>query len=266
MAFIGGGVMTEAILSRAIALGVMEASNLTVSEPVSERRLELSNRFHITTTPDNVNAASDAAILLIAVKPQHVASVMKELSGNLSDDQTVVSIAAGISIETLTRGLSHTSIIRVMPNTPAKIGAGMSVWTATPSVPTNVKLMVSQLLKSLGAEMYVTDEEQIDTATAISGSGPAYLFMFAEALTDAGIKIGMTEKTATVLTVETILGAARMLAETGTNAKTLRQMVTSPGGTTAEALKVFENEGFGLTIGSAVNAAYRRAKELGRAS
>ena len=261
--FAGGGVMAEAMLSRAIASGLCAASDVSVGEPISERRAELTERYGIAAHPDNASAVKGADIVVIAVKPQHAGNVFHELHGGFDAEQTVLSIAAGVTIRSLTEGLEHDRIIRVMPNTPAQIGAGMSVWTATPQVPEGAREAAASLLGALGREWRVDSEDYLDMATAVSGSGPAYVFAFIEALTEAGVFVGMPRDMAQTLATETTLGSARLASESGEAAAILRERVTSPGGTTAAALRELERSGFKSALIEAVTAAFHRSRELG---
>ena len=262
-AFIGGGVMGEAMLARALASGTVSSHEVCVAEPVTPRRESLAATHGVAVTGDNAEAASSAGLVVLAVKPQHIASVLDDLSGKLGEAQTVLSIVAGVPLSKLVAGLAHEAVVRAMPNTPGRIGAGMSVWTATPSVRDAGRAGAAALLGALGREWYVDDERYLDMATAVSGSGPAYVFAFIEALADAGVRLGMPLDMARTLAVETVAGSSRLARETGEDPGTLRESVTSPGGTTAEALAELERRGFADTVREAVAAAHRRAKELG---
>ncbi len=251
------------MLSRAIANGVVTAADVCVAEPVQARREHLTSTYGVTATAENAGAASSADIVVLAVKPQHLAHAMSDLAGKLATGQTALSIVAGVPVDTLVIGLKHERVVRVMPNTPAQIGEGMSVWTATPSVSEEARKWAAALLGALGREWYVADESYLDMATALSGSGPAYVFTFIEALVEAGVYMGMPRDMATALAVQTVAGSGALARETGQNPALLREMVTSPGGTTAEALRELERGGFRATLLEAVAAAHRKAKELG---
>lgn len=261
--FAGGGVMAEAMFSRAIASGLCAASDVSVGEPVPGRRDDLAERYGIAVHADNAPAVKGAEIVVVAVKPQHVGHVYHDLHGALDAKQTVLSIAAGVTIRSLSEGLGHERVIRVMPNTPAQIGAGMSVWTATPGVPDAARDAAASLLATLGREWRVDSEDYLDMATAVSGSGPAYVFAFIEALTEAGVFVGMPRDMAQALAVETALGSARLAGESGESPAILRERVTSPGGTTAAALREMERKGFKSALIEGVSAAFRRSQELG---
>lgn len=261
-AFIGGGIMAEAMLSRAIAGGSLSASDVVVAEPVEARHAALA-AYGARAVTANREAVEGAGLVVLAVKPQHVDHVFSDLAGNLDTGQTVLSILAGVPLARLTEGLQHRAVVRVMPNTPAQVGAGMSVWTATPDVSEEGRSAAAALLRALGKEWPVADESYIDMATAVSGSGPAYVFAFIESLVEAGVYLGMTRDMALTLSVQTVLGSAQLVSETGDDPGLLRQRVTSPGGTTAEALRALEQGGFKATLQEAIIAAHQRARELG---
>ena len=261
-AFIGGGVMGEAMLARAVAAGVIAPADICVAEPLDDRRTYLGSTHGVAVTADAADAATGAGLVVIAVKPQQIAPVLETLAGKLDATQTALSIVAGVRLKTLVEGLTHPHVVRVMPNTPGRIGAGMSVWTAAPGVSAEGRAAAAALLGALGREWYVDDEAYLDMATAVSGSGPAYVFAFIEALREAGIALGMPREMALVLATETVAGSGRLARESGDPAA-LRTSVTSPGGTTAEALAALEQAGFAAIIRDAVAAAHRRAIELG---
>ena len=231
--------------------------------PSNSRRGELAERYGVAVTPSNADAASAGGLLVLAVKPQHIGHVYHDLHGTLESGRPVMSIAAGVPIASIANGLGHDAVIRVMPNTPAQIGAGMSVWTATPQVSEADRDDAARLLATLGREWRVDSEDYIDMATAISGSGPAYVFAFIEALAEAGVYIGMPRDMALTLAVETAAGAAQLARRSGQNPALLREMVTSPGGTTAAGLRQLERGRLRATIIDAADAALRRARELG---
>ena len=263
IAFIGGGVMAEAIIGGIIESKIANAQDVHVGEPVEARRAHLENTYGLTAHANNRDALEDAGLSVLAVKPLCLPYVLPDLKGKLSKDNALLSIVAGATMKTLTDGLDHKAVIRVMPNTPAQIGAGMSVWTAAPEVPEDKRATTKQILGTLGEELYADDEKLIDMATALSASGPAYVFLFIEALIDAGVYLGMARDVARQLALQTVLGSAQLVKETGSHPAVLKDMVTSPGGTTIEAVRAFEDGGFRATIFSAVNAAYEKSKALG---
>ena len=262
-AFIGGGVMGEAMLARALVAGVVAPADVCVAEPLDDRRAYLATTHGVAVTADAAEAAATAELVVIAVKPQQIAAVLETLAGTFDAKQTALSIVAGVPLKALVEGLKHPHVVRVMPNTPARIGAGISVWTAAPGVSASGRAAAAALLGALGREWYVDDEAYLDMATAVSGSGPAYVFAFIEALAEAGVHLGMPREMALVLATETVAGSGRLARESGEDPAVLRASVTSPGGTTAEALAALDRGGFAATIREAVAAAHRRAKELG---
>jgi pyrroline-5-carboxylate reductase len=217
----------------------------------------------VAVTADSAPPAA-ADVVVLAVKPQVLPSVLSELKGRLRPSQTVLSVAAGVPLARLREGLAHRAVARAMPNMPAQVGAGMIVWTAPAGAPEQLREAATQVLSTLGRALYVPDEKYIDMATAVSGSGPAYVFMFLEALADAAVHIGLPAEMARELATQTVLGSARLAEQTGCHPAELRNLVTSPGGTTAEALLKLEESGLRGAIGRAVQAAFERAKTLGK--
>ncbi len=274
IAFIGGGNMGEAMLSAVLKAGITPPPAISVSDISDTRRLYIEQKyvqeekygkkFSMTVVSSNQQAVEKSDIVVLAIKPQNLAEVMTELKGQLKPNQLVLSIIAGARINTLRLGLNHSSIVRVMPNAPAQVGKGMSVWTATTGVTKQHKEWARSILGAMGKEIYVDDEDYIDKATAVSGSGPAYFFLFVELLTDAAVHIGLPHDIARELVLQTILGSGDFLQKSGKEPSELRKMVTSPGGTTAAALLRLEKGGFSELLTKAVSAAYERAKELGK--
>ncbi len=264
LAFIGGGVMAESIIGGVLSANLTPPEDISVGEPVSERREQLTKKYGLRAFADNADAISEADLAILAVKPQSLPEVMPGLSASLGPQQTVASIVAGATIDTLITGMSQDSVVRIMPNTPAQIGAGMSVWTATAAVPGAVRDAVGQILRTLGDEVYVPDEKLIDMSTALSASGPAYVFLFIEALIDAGVYLGMARDMARRLALQTVLGSTQLVQETGRHPAELKDMVTSPGGTTIAALRAMESEGLRAAVLEGVIAAYDKSVELGK--
>jgi pyrroline-5-carboxylate reductase len=263
IAFIGGGNMGEAMLSAVLAKGLARPVTVTVSDIAGSRLEHLKKKFGVATTSSNQGAVEKADVVVLAIKPQNLAEVMSELKGSLKPSQLVLSIIAGAKIKTLAQGLKHNYIVRAMPNTPAQIGEGISVWTATAEVTKQQKELAGAILGAMGREVYVDDEGYIDMATAISGSGPAYFFLMVEALVDAAVGIGLPRALALELALETMLGSGHLIQRSGKEPAELRRMVTSPGGTTAEALAQLEKGKFADLLERAVKAAYDKAKGLG---
>ena len=264
IAFIGGGNMGEAMLSAILARGLSPPQSISVSDINEARRQHLEQKHGVAVMSSNRLAAEKGEVVVLAVKPQNLAEVMAELSGQLKPAQLVLSIIAGATIQTLSSGLSHNRVVRAMPNTPAQIAEGISLWTATAEVSEQQRGWASSILGAIGKEIYVDDEKYIDMATAVSGSGPAYFFLLAEALVEAAVRIGLPGDMAQELVLQTMLGSGHLIQESGKQPAELRRMVTSPGGTTAEALGELEKGGFSDLITQAVRAAYDKAKRLGK--
>jgi len=264
IAFIGGGAMGEAILAAVLNRGLSTPQTIWVSDVKDERRQYLQQTYQVSVTESNREAAVTGDIIILAIKPQNLPEVMPELNGRIKPGQLVLSIIAGARIDTLCKGIGHRQIVRAMPNTPAQIGEGISVWTATTEVNETQKEQARAILSTLGREIFVDDEGYLDMATAVSGSGPAYFFLFMECLVEAAIRIGFSQDTAQELVLQTMLGSGQLLKKSGKSPAELRRLVTSPGGTTAAALQQLESGHFSELVSQAVAAAYRRAKELGR--
>lgn len=263
IAFIGMGNMGEAMMSAVLSHGVAAPGDITGSDIKEERRQYIRQQYGVEASASARQAIAGADLVVIACKPQDVASATEEFAGQLSAQQVAISILAGTRLETLQECLRHDRVVRVMPNTPAQVGQGMSVWTATPAVTDVQKAAVSDMLGAMGQEVYADDESYLDMATAISGSGPAYVFLFVEALEAAAVQLGFSEQTAGQLALQTTLGSALYLEQSGLPAAELRRRVTSPGGTTAAAIARFETGGFTELVYQAVLAAHQRAQGLG---
>jgi len=261
--FIGGGVMGEAIIAGAARNGVAAPDGIAVSEPIAARRDYLRSTYSLQAMESGPQAVAGADLVVLAVKPQEFSAAGRELAGHLSDSQVVMSIMAGVTINTIENTVQHQAIVRAIPNTPAQIGEGMTVWTATAAVSDTARESVRSVLAVLGQELYVTDEKYVDMATAVSSSGPAYIFLVIEALVDAAVHIGLRRDMATPMVIQTVLGAARYAQATGKHPAELRNQVTSPGGTTTEGLLALEEAGIRAAFTDAVEAAYEKAKQLG---
>jgi pyrroline-5-carboxylate reductase len=243
--------------------GLAKPEAIWVSDVSLARRKALVQQYGVAAMASNLEAISGKEIVVLAVKPQNLAEVMNELGGKIQAGQVVLSIIAGARIGTLSQGLKHSAIARAMPNTPAQIGEGMTVWTATPQVNEEQKGLVGVILGAMGTEIYVDDENYIDMGTAVSGSGPAYFFLMVESLIEAAVAIGLPHDMAGKLAVQTMLGSGRLIQQLGVEPAELRKRVTSPGGTTAWAIEQFEKGQFTELVKRAVRAAYDRARELG---
>jgi pyrroline-5-carboxylate reductase len=255
--------MGEAMLAAVLAKSLAKPASILVSDVSSSRLEHLKQKYSVTVTADNAAAVLGKDIVMFAVKPQNLSEVLKELRGKIESSQLVLSIIAGAKIKTISGGLDHRAVVRAMPNTPARVGEGMSVWTAAPAVTESQKQSAKAILGAMGRELYVADESYLDMATAVSGSGPAYFFLMVEALVEAAIEIGLPRDRAQELVVQTMLGSAKFIEQSGVSPAELRKKVTSPGGTTAAALAQFEKGEFSKLVRRAVRAAYERAKELG---
>ena len=261
IAFIGGGAMGEAIAKCLLTKMIAAPQDMVVSDVSRVRREFLSREYGVNALADNREAVRNADLIILAVKPQNLPQVMGEIRG-LAPEQLVLSIVAGATLSGLCRGLSHSTVIRAMPNMPAQIGEGMTIWTATAETEQKQKRLAQIVLGALGKEIYVADEKYLGMATALSGSGPAYVFLFIEALIDGGVHIGLPRDMAQELVIQTILGSTCTVEKTGKHPADLRNMVTSPGGTTTEALLRLEKGRFRSLLLEAVAAAYKKAKRL----
>ncbi|MBL8077370.1 MAG: pyrroline-5-carboxylate reductase [Anaerolineales bacterium] len=263
IAVIGPGMMAEAMIAGLLRKKLADPKNLIASGPRAERGEELNKKYAIRSTTDNSSAVQDADVVVLSVKPQRLTEVMKGLKG-IRPDALVLSIIAGATIKKLGAGLKHKAIVRSMPNTPGQIGEGITVWCASKEVTEEQQAMTRDILGALGEEVFVEDESYLDMATALSGSGPAYVFLFTEALIDAGVHMGFPRRIAEQLVLQTIKGSASFYEGASRHPATLRNQVTSPGGTSAEALYYLEKAGFRTAISRAVWAAYQRSLELGK--
>jgi pyrroline-5-carboxylate reductase len=255
--------MGEAMLSATIKKGLVTPGDVRVAEINDERCALMHSTYAVDATPDVQETIKGADIVVFAVKPQEFDAAAHHLQGKFHREQTVVSIMAGVPIDRIARMLSHASIVRVMPNTPAVVGEGMSVWTATPEVDEATRAQVGDILRAMGLEVYVEDEKYLDMATALSGSGPGFIFLLIEAFVDAGVHVGFKRSVAEQLALQTFIGSAKYAEATGKHLAQLRNEVTSPAGTTAAGLTVLESAGIRGAIVDAIEAAYRRSKELG---
>lgn len=260
--------MAEAMIAGILREGVADAADLSVSGPRSRRGEYLHQKYGVRPFNENSQAASGADVVVLSIKPQSLDAVMQDLAGRLKTDALVLSIIAGAPIQKMAAGLKHSSIVRSMPNTPGRIGQGITVWTASEAVTELQREQAGQILKAMGKEIFMEDEKFLDMATALSGTGPAYVFMFMEAMVDAGVHLGFPRRIAESLVVETVLGSVGyFLNSSETRPMHLARMrndVTSPGGTTAAALYFLDKAGFRTAISRAIWAAYERSQELGR--
>lgn len=264
IAIIGPGAMAEAIIGGLLRKSITTPERILASGPRAERTSELQNRYGIRPFRDNCEAASQADVIILAIKPQRLSKVLPELAGAIQPGALVLSIIAGATIQSLSEALNHPAVVRSMPNTPAQIGEGVTVWAASSAVSVEQREIARQILDALGQEVFVEDESYLDMATALSGTGPAYVFLFMEGLIDAGVHMGLPRRIAEQLVQQTILGSVSYYQKNKIHPAQLRNQVTSPGGTTAAALCYLEKAGFRTALSRAIWAAYERTLELGR--
>ena len=261
--FIGPGVMAEAMATSLVKRGGVAPGRVLMSGPQSARLKLLADRFGFATTTDNIAAASDADLVLLTVKPQSIDEVLREMEGAIPEKALVLSIVAGARTDDIARGLKHRSIVRAMPNTPAQVGEGITVWTATDEVSRSQREQARSVFESFGKEVFVEDEDYLDMATALSGTGPAYVFLFMEAMVDAGVHLGFPRRIAEELVVQTVKGSVAFYEHSPSHLARLRNQVTSPGGTSAAALYYLEKAGVRTALSRAIWAAYERSVQLG---
>jgi pyrroline-5-carboxylate reductase len=264
IAFVGSGAMAEAMIAGLLNQQLIVPQRLTAAGPREERGQALRQKYNVCATTRNLEAARDAAVIVLAVKPQVLPGVMVELKGHLRPDSLVLSIIAGARIENIAQGLLHSGIVRAMPNTPAQIGQGITVWTASEDVHAEQRRQAEIILGALGEQVFVDDEDYLDMATALSGTGPAYVFLFMEAMVDAGVHLGFSRHVAEKLVLQTVKGSVEYILHSPNHLARLRNQVTSPGGTSAEALYFLEKAGFRTALSRAIWAAYQRSVQLGR--
>ncbi|MBI5118728.1 pyrroline-5-carboxylate reductase [Candidatus Poribacteria bacterium] len=263
LGIIGAGNMGGAILEGVIKAALFRPDGVVVCDIVAEKARSMARKHGVGLAQSASEAARQADIVLIAVKPQTMAECLSEMKTVIKPSQLIISIAAGITTDFIASRLSPgTRIIRVMPNTPALVGAGVSAICSGAHATEHDMAEAERIFSALG-KVYRFPESLIDVVTAVSGSGPAYLFLFAEQLTQAGVKCGLPETEAPGIVAQTLFGASKLLIESGESASALRAKVTSPGGTTEAAVKTFTDRAFGETVFAAVNSALTRAKELG---
>jgi pyrroline-5-carboxylate reductase len=261
--FIGPGVMAEAMVKGLIHRAGVASEMILMSGPRQERLNELSKTYSISTTTDNLASVKKADVIVISVKPQSLDVALKDLSGAIPKTALVLSIVAGATLKGISKMLEHHAIVRAMPNTPAQVGKGITVWTSTESVTSTQKEQARDILGALGEEIYVEEEDYLDMATALSGTGPAYVYLFMEAMVDAGVHLGFPRRIAERLVVQTVAGSVAFYDHSPLHLARLRNQVTSPGGTSAAALYYLEKAGFRTAISRAIWAAYERSTQLG---
>ena len=264
LSFIGSGMMAEAMILGLLNQNLIEPEQIIAAGPRPERGEELGTRYGVRWTTDNEEAAEKGQIVVLSVKPQVLKSVIPQVRGHLRRQDLGLSIIAGAPLQLLADGTAHAAFVRAMPNTPGQIGQGITVWTATPEVCGPCLEQARTILSALGEEVFVEDEDYLDMATALSGTGPAYVFLFMEAMIDAGVHLGFSRRLATQLVMQTMAGAVAYARQSGRHVAELRNQVTSPGGTSAEALYHLEKGGLRTVVSKAIWAAYQRSLALGR--
>lgn len=255
--------MGGAMIAGLLAQDLIAPEKIVVSDVRAQRVAELRELHGVVAVTDNIEAVAGAGIVVFAIKPQDLPQAMAQLKGRLPSQALALSIVAGAPVASITEGLEHQSVVRVMPNTPAQVGEGMAVWIATQSVSPLQRQQAQAILRALGEEVYVTEEKYLDMATALSGSGPAYVLLFLEAIIDAGVYMGFGRQIAEKLAWQTMWGTLALIRERGEHPAALRNQVTSPAGTTAEALQIFERGGLRALVTEAVQAAYHKSQQLG---
>ena len=269
LSFIGCGVMAESMIAGLLRKKMVAPEQIAASHPRANRRAELNEKYEIQIYESNAEAVersreSENSTVALCVKPQRLNGVLQELKDVVSANQIILSIVAGAKIETLSESLGNEKIVRAMPNTPSQIGAGITAWTCTEAVSDEERANIKTLLTALGKELYVETENMIDMATSLSATGPTYIFMVMEALTDAGVHLGFSREMAKELVQETMLGSVLFAIESHKHPAELRNMVTSPGGTSADAIYQMEKGGLRTVLSKAVYSAYQKAVALGK--
>ena len=269
LSFIGCGVMAESMIAGLLRQNLVAPDKIVGSHPREARRGELESTYGIRMFKSNAEAAetvreAENSAIVLSVKPQRISNVLGDLKGSVGPTGLVMSIVAGAKIETISEALGTDHVVRAMPNTPSQIGAGITAWTCDENVTETERAQVRQLLGALGKELFVETENMIDMATSLSATGPTYIFMVMEALTDAGVHLGFSRDLAKELVQETMLGSVKFAMASHKHPAELRNMVTSPGGTSAEAIYQMEKGTLRTVLSKAVYSAYKRAVELGK--
>lgn len=264
IAIVGAGAMGSALINALLSRSIVAPNQIIAADPSRDICDELVRSHEVNVTTDNALACKEADIILLSVKPDVLDKVFRSLSGSIGSDALVISIVAGAKLNDLVEGLKHKSVVRCMPNTPAQIGKGITVWTESVGVSSFQHEHTKLLLEFLGRQIFVDDEKYLDMATALSGSGPAYVFLFIEALVEAGVNIGFSRTVAEELVYTTIQGSLDYAMNSSKNLSELRTEVASPGGTTEAALRCLESREFCTIVSDAVSTAYQRSIELGK--
>ena len=263
-ALIGAGMMGSAIVTGIIQKNVLKAQDICISDPDTAKVEKLQNKLGINAAPTNAEAVQDADTVLIAVKPQFLEGALKSIKGSLSPDAMLMTIVAGVPVSYYLNALEIRRVLRIMPNTPAQVGEGVCGWYATEDVSAEQKEMAQQILSALGMEFEVKRESDLDLITAVSGSGPAYVYLFIEAMTDAAVQMGLPRPLSQQIVLQTVYGSSAYMKAAGKHPVILKNEVTSPGGTTAAALAAMEKEGLRTAITEGMLACLQKTIELGR--
>lgn len=261
---IGTGNMAGAMIGALLRNNEINPDQITASDPSPNQQKIVAEKYEIHVTGENKEAVKTADIIILSVKPQVLPAVLSELKGKIPSGAIVFSIVAGMPIATIQKGLSHKAVIRSMPNTPAQISAGMTVWTGSEDVSDSQRAEIRVILEAMGQELYVEHEDSLNMATAVSGTGPTYVFLLAEALVDAAVHLGFSRRDARFIVLETIKGSVEFALQSDLHLAQLRNMVTSPGGTSAEAIYQLEKGGMRTILSKAVWAAYQKSQLLGK--
>ena len=264
IAFIGSGNMAEAMLAGLLSKRLVTAAQIIAADVSASQRAHIHHTYGVATTADNSAAMAGADVVILAIKPQALGVVAEPLHGRLAPHALLLSILAGTSLSQLSEAFGHPAVVRAMPNTPAQIGLGMSVWTATSAVVPAQHSHAQTILSSFGQELFVADEKYLDMATAINGSGPGYVFLMLEAMVDAGVQLGFGREIATQLVLQTVMGSVQYAIASDKHLAELRNRVTSPGGTTAAGLHALEQAGVRAALANAIRAAYERSVALSK--
>ena len=264
IAVIGSGNMAGAMIGALLRNNEVSTDQITASDPYPEQQERIAAKYGILVTGDNQAAVKGADIVILSVKPQVLAAVSAELKGKIPPKSLIFSIVAGMPVTTIQKGFSHKAVIRTMPNTPAQISAGMTVWTASNEVSGAQRDQAKVILEAMGKELYVSHEDALNMATAVSGTGPTYVFLLAEAMIDAAVHLGFSRRDARLIVLETIKGSVDYALQSDLHLAQLRNMVTSPGGTSAEAIYQLEKGGMRTILSKAIWAAYKKSQLLGK--
>jgi pyrroline-5-carboxylate reductase len=261
--FLGAGRMATALARGWLTARLLDPARCRASDPSDAARRSFTAETGLLATTDNLNVVESTDVLILAVKPQTMAALLEEIRPRIATRHLVVSIAAGVTLGQLTNGLGVTRLIRVMPNTPCLLGASASAYSGASGATADDQALVDRLLNAVG-RAFALPEHQLDAVTGLSGSGPAFVYLMIEALSDGGVRVGLPRDVATALAAQTVFGSAKMVLETGQHPGVLKDMVASPGGTTIAGLHALERAGARAAFMDAVEAATKRATELGK--